>query len=80
MLFDEAVGVSDPLSSYNILTIMTGPLSNTITPSSGRVSIAYVSPASCTYAESDIGGTWGVEVTAPPAERVASGSPPKGGW
>ena len=58
-LFEE-LRTRDPFSPEAPLIIMTGPLTGTIVPTSGRVAIVAMSPATLSYGESDIGGTWGV--------------------
>ncbi len=62
ILSDHGVLNKDPLAPDALLTIFTGPLSGTPVPTSGRMSIAAMSPATLSYGESDIGGTWGVRL------------------
>jgi aldehyde:ferredoxin oxidoreductase len=59
LLYDMGLSNRDPLSSESILLIMTGPLSGTFVPTSGRVALVAQSPQTKSYGESDIGGTWG---------------------
>ena len=62
ILCDEGCKTRDPLSSDALLVIMAGPFAGTAVPTSGRMSIVALSPATLSYGESDIGGTWGVRL------------------
>ena len=44
LLYDTLSPNQDPLGSENILIFMTGPLTGTLTPSSGRVDVITKSP------------------------------------
>lgn len=52
----------DPLSPYNKLIFMTGPLTGTITPSAGRYTVCALSPLTGIWAESHAAGYWGPEL------------------
>jgi aldehyde:ferredoxin oxidoreductase len=60
ILFEEGLKTRDPLSPDSLLVIMTGPLTGTTVPTSGRVAVVALSPATLSLGESDIGGTWGI--------------------
>ncbi len=52
----------DPLEQSNPLVFMTGPITGTIAPWSGRHCIASISPLTGIWGESYAGGTWGREL------------------
>jgi aldehyde:ferredoxin oxidoreductase len=52
----------DPLDESNPLVIMTGPLTGTVVPWSGRHCIAAISPLTGIWGEAYAGGTWGREL------------------
>jgi len=58
-LFDELEPGIDPLGPENKLIIMTGPLTGTISPSSGRYSAVTKSPLTGFWGSSNSGGHWG---------------------
>ncbi len=60
ILYDEGLKSRDPFDPDALITFMTGPLTGTTVPTSGRTAIVTLSPATLSYGESDIGGTWGV--------------------
>jgi len=60
ILFEEGLKNKDPFSSDSPLIIMTGPLTGTMVPTSGRIAVVAMSPETLSYGECDIGGTWGV--------------------
>ncbi len=60
ILYDEGLKSKDPFDPDALVTFMTGPLTGTIVPTSGRTAIVALSPATSSYGESDIGGSWGV--------------------
>jgi len=60
ILYEEGLKGKDPFSPDAPLIIMTGPLTGTSVPTSGRLSVVALSPETLSYGESDIGGTWGV--------------------
>ena len=53
---------TDPLGPENLLIFMTGPLTGTKVPLSGRHEIVAKSPLTGIYGESDVGGRWGTEL------------------
>lgn len=52
----------DPLGPENLIAIAPGPLSGLYLPSSGKNSFVAISPATGLYADSSIGGHFGVEL------------------
>jgi len=62
ILFDETGPETEPLGPNNVLIFMTGPVTATKVPLSGRHEVAAKSPLTGTYGESDSGGTWGNEL------------------
>ena len=60
ILHEQGLRDRDPFSPDAPLIMMTGPLTRTIVPTSGRLGVVAVSPETLSYGESDIGGTWGV--------------------
>ncbi len=58
-LFDELEPGIDPLGPENKLIIMTGPLTGTISPSSGRFGAVTKSPLTGFWGSSNSGGHWG---------------------
>lgn len=52
----------DPLNERNPLVFMTGPLTGTIIPWSGRHCVATISPLTGIWGEAYAGGTWGREL------------------
>lgn len=52
----------DPLGEENPLIFMTGPLTGTIIPWSGRHCVATISPLTGIWGEAYAGGTWGKEL------------------
>jgi len=60
ILYEEGLKNSDPFSPDAPLIITTGPLTGTMVPTSGRLSVVALSPETLSYGESDVGGTWGV--------------------
>ena len=55
-LYEELKPKTDPLSPENKLILMTGPLTGTVAPCSGKLSIASKSPATGTISDASIGG------------------------
>ncbi len=53
---------TEPLDESNPLVFMTGPLTGTIIPWSGRHCVASLSPLTGIWGESYAGGTWGREL------------------
>ena len=61
-LFDELQPGVDPLGPENKLIYMTGPLTGTISPSSGRFSAVTKSPQTGFWGSSNSGGRWGLDI------------------
>ena len=59
ILYDRTGPGTDPIGPDNLLILMTGPLTGTRVPTSGRHAVVTRSPLTGIFAESDIGGTWG---------------------
>ena len=62
ILYTEVPKGIDPLSPDNKLIIMTGPLTGTLAPSSGRYLVAFKSPLTGIWGVGHIGGHWGPEL------------------
>ena len=62
MLYDEGVATVDPLSPDNKLIFITGPMTGTRTPSSGRYMVVTKSPLTGMIACSNSGGVWGAKL------------------
>ncbi len=58
-LFDEIKKGIDPLGSENKLIFMTGPLTGTTSPSTGRYSVVAKSPLTGAWGQANSGGFWG---------------------
>jgi len=58
-LYDLTGPSTGPLGPDNVLVVMTGPVTGTRVPTSGRHSVLARSPLTGIFAESDVGGTWG---------------------
>jgi len=61
-LYDELKPGTDPLSEDNKLILMTGPLTGTPAPCSGKLAVAAKSPATGTMNDASIGGHCGVQL------------------
>ncbi len=61
-LFDELSPRVDPLGPGNKLIFMTGPLTGTISPSSGRYSAVAKSPLTGFWGSANSGGRWGLDL------------------
>jgi aldehyde:ferredoxin oxidoreductase len=61
-LFDELKPGIDPLGPENKLIYMTGPLTGTISPSSGRFSAVTKSPQTGFWGSANSGGRWGLDL------------------
>jgi aldehyde:ferredoxin oxidoreductase len=61
-LWDMTGKETDPLGTENVLIFMTGPLTGTRVPLSGRHEVVAKSPLTGIYGESDAGGRWGTEL------------------
>ncbi len=59
MLYDDGIATVDPLSEKNKLIYLTGPLTATNTPTSGRYMVITKSPLTGMIACSNSGGIWG---------------------
>ncbi len=59
ILWDETDATTPALSAENPLLFLVGPLTGTRVPTSGRYTIAAISPQTGIWGESHIGGTWG---------------------
>ncbi len=59
ILMDEAGADVDPFGPDNLLIFMTGPLTGTAVPTSGRHEVVAKSPLTGGFGEGDAGGTWG---------------------
>lgn len=55
-------GKINPLGPENLIAISPGPLCGLYIPSSGKTSLAAISPATGTYGDSSVGGSFGVEL------------------
>jgi aldehyde:ferredoxin oxidoreductase len=61
-LYEELKPGLDPLSAANKLVLMTGPLTGTIVPATGKLSVAAKSPATGTILDCSIGGHFAFEL------------------
>jgi len=61
-LYEKMKAGSDPLGSENILGFVTGPLTGTSAPGSGRFTVVCKSPLTNAWADSNSGGYWGPEL------------------
>jgi aldehyde:ferredoxin oxidoreductase len=64
LLYSALTGELDPLSPDAPLLFMTGPLTGTSGPTTGRFVVCGKGPATGLWAESNIGGFWGPELRA----------------
>jgi len=62
ILFDETDSTIGPFDPRNLLIFMTGPVTATKVPLSGRYQVVSKSPLTGIYGESDSGGSWGPEL------------------
>jgi aldehyde:ferredoxin oxidoreductase len=62
ILYEETSQKTDPLGPENLLVFMTGPLTGTKVPLSGRHQVAFKSPLTGIYGEADVGGEWGTQL------------------
>ncbi|MCK6540356.1 MAG: hypothetical protein L6Q26_09880, partial [Anaerolineales bacterium] len=62
ILYEHLTPELDPLSPKSPLLFMTGPLTGTSGPTTGRFVVCGKSPATDLWAESNIGGLWGPEL------------------
>ncbi|MGE5542856.1 MAG: aldehyde ferredoxin oxidoreductase N-terminal domain-containing protein, partial [Bacillota bacterium] len=61
-LLKEVPPGTDPLGPDNILVFATGVMAGTAVPGFSRVVIGAKSPLTGGYGESEVGGSWGVEL------------------
>ena len=61
-LFDEVPKGIDPLGIENKLIFMTGPMTGTMSPSTGRFSVVAKSPLTGFWGQANSGGFWGVHL------------------
>ena len=62
ILYERMKPKADPLGPGNILGFVTGPLTATTTPGSGRYMVVTKSPLTGAWAEANAGGFWGPEL------------------
>ena len=62
ILYDEGVATVDPLSPENKLIYITGPMTGSQSPSSGRYMVVTKSPLTGMIACSNSGGIWGAKL------------------
>jgi aldehyde:ferredoxin oxidoreductase len=62
ILYDEGIATVDPLSEDNKLIYITGPMTGTKTPASGRYMVVTKSPLTGMIASSNSGGIWGAKL------------------
>ena len=62
--YDEISKEVDPLSEKNILVLATGPLTGTMTPGGGRMTVGAKSPLTGILGDSNFGGHWGKALKA----------------
>src|SRR4030042_1294142 len=60
-LYHEVPKGADPLGSENELIFMTGALTGTVAPSTGRFNVVFKSPLTGVWAQSNSAGFWGVD-------------------
>jgi len=61
-IYDRVSPAIDPFAPENLLVFMTGPLTGTLSPSSGRYAACAKSPLTGTWGESHSAGFWGPEL------------------
>ncbi len=61
-LYDETNEQTDPLSPENVLIFMTGPLTGSSVPGTGRHEVTFKSPLTGIFGRAGVGGKWGVEL------------------
>lgn len=59
LLYQETSPTTDPLGPENLLMFLTGPLTGTKVPSSGRMTVVAKSPLTGIWGEANVGGYWG---------------------
>src|SRR4030042_4361422 len=60
-LYHEVPKGADPLGPENELIFMTGALTGTVAPSTGRFHVGFKSPLTGVWAQSNSAGFWGVD-------------------
>jgi len=61
-LHEETTKLIDPLSSESPIIFMTGPLTGSGVPGTGRHEVIFKSPLTNIFARSSVGGSWGVKL------------------
>ncbi len=59
LLYDLLEPGTDPLGPDNVVVVATGPLSGHLLPGSGKTHFGALSPATCGYGDSNMGGHFG---------------------
>ncbi len=78
ILYERMKPKANPVGPDNILGFVTGPLTATPTPGSGRITVVTKSPLTGTWAESNAGGSLGPELKAAGYDAIFfSGIAPK---
>lgn len=78
ILYEHIKPKADPLGPENVLGFVTGPLTGTPTPGSGRFTVVTKSPLTGAWADSNSGGFWGPELKWAGYDGVfVSGASPK---
>jgi len=78
ILYEHMKPKADPLGPGNMLGFVTGPLTGTPTPGSGRFTVVTKSPLTGAWADSNSGGFWGPELKWAGYDGVfISGTSPK---
>jgi len=62
ILYDETTDKTNPLGPENLLVFMTGPLTGSGVPGSGRHEVTFKSPLTGIFGRSGVGGSWGVNL------------------
>ncbi len=71
LVADHVTADLDPLSPDNLIVIAPGPLTGLYLPASGKTSIAFLSPATRLYGDSNMGGIFGVELRQAGTDALA---------
>ena len=62
LIWDNQKNYKSPLDPQNLVVVAPGPLSGLYLPSSGKTSFVTMSPATGIYGDSNMGGSFGVEL------------------
>ena len=62
MLYDDGIAAVDPLSPANEIIYITGPMTGSNSPSSGRYMVVTKSPLTGMIASANSGGIWGAKL------------------